>query len=57
MEFQGRTAWEVAAERRREVIAAEVAQHRHPRKTERPTMVRKLDLAVRSLIVALTPGR
>lgn len=57
MAYQGTMAWEIDAERRREVVAADAAGHRRPRQSERPAMVRTLDLAVRSLIVALSPGR
>jgi hypothetical protein len=57
MAYQGLMAWEVEAERRREVIASDATQSRRIRQPKRPATVRRLDLAVRSLIVTLTPGR
>ena len=57
MAFQGWMAWEVDAERRREVIAAEAARPPRVRQPDRPSVTRTLDLALRSVFTAIAAGR
>lgn len=57
MAYQGWMAWEVDAERRREVIASEAVRPPRVRQPDRPSVTRTLDLALRSLIVTITAAR
>lgn len=57
MAYQGLLALEIEAARRREVIAADAAHSPTLLRPVRPSMPRTLELAFRSLIVAVSSAR
>jgi len=57
MAYQGLLALELEASRRREVIAADAAHTPTIRRPARPSTPRTLDLAFRSLIIAISSAR